>query len=147
MPHQAHLLLEGGNQLARELAIGEDRAAIHDTRAQALVGGESVLLDEGSGLVAQGGSGHAQEVQGDGLDWQLHRPLIGIADVVVVGDLRMQSRSVTACRAGWRLKTLLKWYDTIATGLLTEAPHAAFSVADEDTAMYSKRCKGNQLAQ
>ena len=90
----AHLVLEGGNQLSGELAVREHRPAVHDASAQALVRGEAVLLDEEGCLVAQGGPGHAQEVQGDGLNRQLHRPLVGVADVVVVGDLRMQTSSV-----------------------------------------------------
>ena len=98
---QPHLVLQGGDELAGELAVRKHGAAVHNTRAQALVGGEAVLLDQGSGLVAQGRSGHAQEVQGNGLHGQLHRPLVGVADVVVVGDLHAQSSSVR-----WRRGTL-----------------------------------------
>ena len=90
----AHLVLEGSDQLAGELPVQEYGASVHDARAQALVGGEAVLLDEERCLVAQGGPGHAQEVQGDGLDGQLHRPLVGVANVIVVGDLCMHTRFV-----------------------------------------------------
>ncbi len=58
----ACLGLEGSNQLAGEVAVSEYGTAVDHARAQALVGGEAVLLDEGSGLIAQGGPGHAQEI-------------------------------------------------------------------------------------
>ena len=58
----ACLGLKGSNQLAGEVPVSKHRAAVDHARAQALVRGEAVLLDEGSGLVAQGRSGHAQEV-------------------------------------------------------------------------------------
>ena len=82
-----YLGLQGSDELAGVLAVSEHGPAVHDTCAQALVAGEAVLFDQRGGLVAERGSGHAQEVQGDGPDGQLHRPLVGVADVVVVGHL------------------------------------------------------------
>jgi hypothetical protein len=90
----AHLGEQRGDQVGGHVAVGEHRAAVHDARAQALVRGEAVLLDERGGLVAQRAARHAQEVEGDGRDRQLDRPGVGLADVVVVRHLARHPRAI-----------------------------------------------------
>ena len=70
----------------RRAAVGPHRPPVDDARAQALARGEAVGLDEGRGRVLVGRPGDAEEVERDRGDRQLHRPRVGVPDVVVVGD-------------------------------------------------------------
>lgn len=75
-----------GHKRGRSTAVGPHGAAVDDAGAQALAGGEAVLLDEGRGRVFVGRPGDTQEVERHGGHGQLHRPRVRVADVVVVGD-------------------------------------------------------------